>query len=124
MRWFRTHIGLGSRLALFALAVQLVLSFGHIHLDKLTTSAPTAGGVSLQQSANRDRAPPVHHDGASDVCAICATIALVASSVVPEGAKLTPPTEIAAVWTRDPAAAAPLFDPHIRFQARAPPVLG
>jgi len=32
MRWFRSNIRLGSRLALFALAVQMALSLGHVHL--------------------------------------------------------------------------------------------
>ena len=31
MKWFRSNIKAGSRLALFALAVQFVLAFGHFH---------------------------------------------------------------------------------------------
>jgi len=31
MKWFRSNIRHGSRLALFALVVQLALSFGHFH---------------------------------------------------------------------------------------------
>jgi len=31
MKWFRSNIKHGSRLALFALALQLALSFGHFH---------------------------------------------------------------------------------------------
>src|SRR3954466_11240890 len=31
MKWFRSNIGLMSRLALFALAIQFLLSFGHFH---------------------------------------------------------------------------------------------
>ena len=31
MKWFRSNIKRGSRLALFALAIQFVLSFGHFH---------------------------------------------------------------------------------------------
>ena len=31
MKWFRSNIKHGSRLALFALAIQFVLSFGHFH---------------------------------------------------------------------------------------------
>ena len=29
MKWFRKHLKHGSRLALFALAIQFALSFGH-----------------------------------------------------------------------------------------------
>src|SRR5258705_5472246 len=31
MKWFRSNIRRGSRLALFALAIQFLLSFGHFH---------------------------------------------------------------------------------------------
>ena len=31
MKWFRSNIRHGSRLALLALAIQFVLSFGHFH---------------------------------------------------------------------------------------------
>ena len=31
MKWFRKHLKHGSRLALFALAIQFALSFGHFH---------------------------------------------------------------------------------------------
>ena len=33
MNWFRKHVKTGSRLALFALAIQFALSFGHFHGD-------------------------------------------------------------------------------------------
>lgn len=125
MRWIRSHRRLGARLALFALAVQIVVSFGHVHLDKLASSAPAAAGLSLL-TANRDQTPasPDHHGGAGDVCAICAVIALVASSVVPEAAQLSPPAPAPADWPREFAAAPPLSDPHHSFQARAPPAVG
>ncbi|MGH6751213.1 MAG: DUF2946 domain-containing protein, partial [Bradyrhizobium sp.] len=31
MKWFRNNVKHGSRLALLALAIQFVLSFGHFH---------------------------------------------------------------------------------------------
>lgn len=123
MRWFRTHIDLGSRLALFALAIQLVLSFGHVHLDKRALSSPTIS--DLQQAANRDGAPgPDRHTGANDFCAVCATIALVASTVVPAGVQLVPPITSHRAWLSDIATAPPAFNAHLPFQARAPPVVG
>lgn len=122
MRWIRSHRRLGARLALFALAVQIVVSFGHVHLDKLASSAPV---ISLL-TANHDQTPasPGHHSGAGDVCAICAVIGLVASSVLPEAAQLSPPAAAPADWPHEFAAAPPLSDPHHSFQARAPPAVG
>ena len=123
MGWFRTHIGVGSRLALFALAIQVVVSFGHVHLDRLTTGTPAAA-ASFQQSDSRGGTPPAHRGDADDVCAICAVIGLVASSVLPEAAQLVPPVAVSAVWTDEFVAAAPVFDLHAAFQARAPPTVG
>ena len=120
----RANRRLGAWAALFALTVQIVLSFAHVHSYELTTSSPVAAGGSLQQSANRDPAPPAHHDGAHDVCAICATISLLATSVMPEPARLTLPIALSSIWTRGLATATALVDHHVLFQARAPPVTG
>src|ERR1700742_1885430 len=79
MRWFRTHIGLGSRLALFALAVQFVLSFCHVHAGKVAPASPY-GALATVQAPDRGPAPKPH-TGADDLCAICATIGLLAGSV-------------------------------------------
>ncbi len=49
MKWFRSNIRLGSRLALLALAVQFWMSFGHFH-----------GGSALAASADAKR-PGRHH---------------------------------------------------------------
>jgi len=50
MKWFRSNIRLGSQLALFALAIQFLLSFGHFH-----------GGVAQLASASLDAKPPGLH---------------------------------------------------------------
>ena len=123
MRWFRTHIGLGSRLALFALAVQLVLSFGHIHIGKIApSSSPTS--VAFAQAPDRSGAPnPNPHSGADDFCAICATVSLVASSVLPTASSVLPPAATEHRWLAEPVSRLISFEPFILFQARAPPVV-
>lgn len=122
MRWFRSHIGLGSRLALFALAIQFVLSFGHIHVDKSLLSSASAASVA-QQSASRDGVPssPQRHNGADDFCAICATIGLLASSALPEAASLVVPVAAPSDWPHAFASTFVPFDSHFHFQARGPP---
>ena len=42
MRWVRTNRRWGTWLALAAMALQLVLSFGHIHLEKLASGSAIA----------------------------------------------------------------------------------
>jgi hypothetical protein len=50
MKWLRSNIRLGSRLALFALAIQFLLSFGHFHGSR-AQAAPAL--VEGKQSALR-----------------------------------------------------------------------
>jgi len=122
MRWFRTHIDLGSRLALFALAVQVVLSFGHIHVDKRAAAAVSPAGIALQV-AGRDGVPatPDHHTGATDVCAICATIGLLANSIIPDAGHLAPFPSHSITLSGAFAIAFTAYDSQSSFQARAPP---
>jgi hypothetical protein len=123
MRWFRRHIGLGSRLALFALAVQLVLSFGHVHVVKLAPASSQAG-ISLAQVPDQGGAPTRdRHTGANDFCAICATVSLVASSVLPTASSVLPPVWRAHRWPSDVVDTQISFDPFVSFQARAPPLV-
>ena len=121
MRWFRTHIGLGSRLALFALTIQLVLSFGHVHVGKIAP-ASSHGAMTVAQAPDRDDGPsPKPHTGADDFCAICATVGLLASSALPEAASLVTPVAAPSAWPHEFASTFVPLDSHLLFQARGPP---
>src|SRR5690349_8156323 len=86
MRWFRTHMGLGSRLALVALAVQLVLSFAHVHVADIGRGQSVA--ASLPSGAGGPPAPK--SDGPVDPgCAICGLIQLAATGT-PSAAPVLP----------------------------------
>src|SRR5277367_1552565 len=70
----------GAVAALFALALQLVLSFGHMHPEDFfppTGQGPTRAGVP---SAPLKPIPAVPAD---DACAICINMAMVGSSALP-----------------------------------------
>ena len=117
MKWFRTHIRNGSRLALVALAVQLVLSFGHFHADP-ARAAGTAT-VSVQLPDNTSHAPDQHP---ADACAICAVMAQAGTVLAATPPVL--PLPQAAAFLR-PAATAGFT--HLDafsgpFQPRAPPL--
>jgi hypothetical protein len=118
MRWFRTHIGLGSRLALFALVVQLVLSFAHVHA--VDPGRVRAAAASL--AGGSGNAPTPKYDGPVDPgCAICALIQL-AATVTPSAAPalpLLPPVGHAELLPVDQSLRA--ASPRLLFQARAPP---
>jgi hypothetical protein len=115
MRWFRSHIGLGARLALFALAVQLALSFAHVHVaDSGRTQAAAVGGAG--------NAPTPKSDGPVDPgCAICGLIQLAASATPSAAPAL--PLLVASGHARLAAANQLLLvaSPRLLFQARAPP---
>src|SRR5208337_3280215 len=48
MGWFRSRMRLGSWSALFALTIQLVLSFEHLHFDGASPRSVSAQTVSLR----------------------------------------------------------------------------
>ena len=124
MRWIRSNVRWGAWGALFALAVQLTLSFGHVHVAggtatvqkaTLAASAPTSDPSS--PPANPD---PISHAG--DFCAICALIQL-AGTFTPTGAWLL---EAPGVFTGASLAIAAnsgfAAAPPLSFQARGPPI--
>jgi hypothetical protein len=117
---------LGSYLALFALAFQLAVSFGHVHLDHIAPlSADAIALVNAQPSSEEANAPPSptgREDLADDLCPICTLIHL-AGAMVPAA---TPSLALPSVVGRlrlDVAVEFDLTASHgALFQARAPPI--
>jgi hypothetical protein len=125
MNWIRSKLRSAAHLALFALALQLVLSFGHVHVDKsrlASASAATAATAIAKGDLARKPGTPGQHNPADDFCAICASIALAGSLVVPATPALDLPPTIERVWVRQADARQALGPPRLSFQARAPPV--
>ncbi|MFC0242061.1 hypothetical protein [Rhodopseudomonas telluris] len=71
MNWVRTHIRLGTRLALVALALHFVVAFGHFH-QIITHSAVLA--LTAADPAAPDSDPS--SDDSADTCTICAVMAM------------------------------------------------
>jgi hypothetical protein len=119
MTRLRANLHVGSWLALFALAVQLVLSFGHVHLG---TFAPSK--FAVHQSGGTAANPPAgtdHEGAADDFCAICATISLVSNSVTPSLAVLAIPVSYFQEWNFISESRLISFGIEFLFRARAPP---
>ena len=77
MRWFRRNIRFGSWCALFALAIQLVLSFGHLHFASSAAAAALASAAAAPLTGAPDNPPaPSKHSRVADYCTICASIHL------------------------------------------------
>jgi hypothetical protein len=127
MGWFRSRSSLGSYLALFALAVQLVLSFGHVHLEGGAPTSPHGSALfGIHPSATA--AAPADPGGrespalADDYCPICALTHLAGTLVLAEA----PSLPRLAVFSWLLLAAAVEFDiagqHHSPLRARAPPL--
>ena len=117
MKWVRANIGLGARAALFALAVQFALSFGHFHAIA-TPTAPSIQSVQQQLPApgpDTDR----HMD---DLCAICAVIALASTAVAAAPPSLPLPQSAELPQRTPETTFLRLHAARSAFQSRAPPL--
>jgi hypothetical protein len=84
MHGVRSNARFGSWLALFALALQLTLSFGHVHVSgHFGRAAPWfAAGLEMPASGGiPDK--PAKHTKFTDFCAICAVVQMASSSLIP-----------------------------------------
>jgi hypothetical protein len=118
MRWIRAKQRLGGQLALFALALQLFLSFGHIHREDIYGPFYASSHAATDQKAPSG-GPSQHRD---DYCEICATISLLSSSFVAQAPQLLP---LQRVWHSvehaDRVLALSIAPRRASFQSRAPP---
>jgi Protein of unknown function (DUF2946) len=130
MKWFRSNIRHGSRLALFALAVQFALSFGHFH-HSAAQAAPAiqsglANGVSAADTASEGaQQQPASNDSdqqPSDVCAICAVLALANTMLFATPPLLLIPQAIEILYLSTDAEFIHLNSARVAFQPRAPPL--
>jgi hypothetical protein len=126
MDWFRSRSRLGSYLALLALAFQLAVSFGHVHLDNITPiSAGATTLASTQGSAddfNAPSCPPGRQDLADDCCPICTLIHLAGALVPAETPSLALPNGFGQPWLELDAEFDLTTSQAALFQARAPPI--
>jgi hypothetical protein len=130
MKWFRSNIRHGARLAIFAMLVQFALTFGHSHWfaqaaplaqSQLTDSAksiasPDSAAVQKQSPANPDREQP-----GEDNCAICALVAMAGTVVFATPPLLHLPQAVELLYRTTDAEFIHLESASHAFQPRAPP---
>jgi hypothetical protein len=135
MKWFRSNIQHGSRLALLALAVQLVLSFGHFHgvaaqAGPAIHSAAASSGLSHGLAASdavsasgQQRAPAGHDsDQPNDGCAICAVMAMAGTVLFATPPLLALPQAVAFSYEITETGFVHLGSARAAFQPRGPPL--
>jgi hypothetical protein len=120
MKWIRSNIRQGSRTALFALAVQFVLSFGHFH----GIAAQAAPAVQSVSAAAQQQSPsnPDSDQQSSDACAICAVVAMANAVLFATPPALLLPQAVEFSYLATDAAFIHLNSARAVFQPRAPPV--
>jgi Protein of unknown function (DUF2946) len=137
MNWFRSNIKHGSRLALFALAIQFALSFGHFHgvaaqaasaiqsgpaqSDSYASGLPAvvATGQDAQQQPSSDRDSDQHPN---DACAICAVMALANAVLFATPPVLVLPQAAEFLYLATDAEFIHRNSARVAFQPRAPPI--
>jgi hypothetical protein len=121
MRWLHNR-RFGSCLALAALALQLVMSFGHVHLDGVHHTYPTLALSRSGAQASQLPAPQPGNDADDDYCAICATIFLAANSFLPPTPQLPVPSVSQTIERFDRVPVVFIASRRAPFQSRAPPL--
>jgi hypothetical protein len=122
MNWFRAKTRRTTSLALFALAINVALSFGHIHLEGFRGGETNAGVLLSAISRAKGGQPDKHNGHPDDLCPICMARAALGTGLATAPPVL--PLDFAYV-TVEPAFGAGLAipqQPRANFQSRGPPL--
>jgi hypothetical protein len=145
MKWFRSNIRIGSRLALLALAIQFLLSFGHFHSGSARAASMDAKRSGLHDTIGFAATHQHASDGISqatvsgparlktsgghlpsgqptDDCAVCAVMALANAVVNAAPHYLLAPQAAAFRYSAADAEFIDLNSARVAFQPRAPPI--
>lgn len=132
MKWFRSNIRHGARLALFAMLVQLALTFGHSHWfaqaaplaqSSLQQTDSNKGVASIDRAAVQKQSPsgPDREQPGEDNCAICAVVAMAGTVISAAPPLLLLPQAIDLLHRTTDAEFIHLKSAGTAFQPRAPP---
>ena len=124
MSWLRSNRGVVAWLAFFALACQLLLTFGHVHLGNFgggsaAWAAAEPGDASSDILPQSPQKKPAGLGG--DFCAVCASISLAGTLILPILAIIITPRLFAEILLWSLAASEPAAFDHLPFSARGPP---
>ena len=121
MQWVRTNRRFGAWCALVAIALQVILSFGHAH--RIEGFPPGAAQAAVHSETTLERSDPASKPVslAFEYCAICVVIKMGACAVPPEAPSSGAPIIAGKVRFARYAEGAARTLAHVLFQARAPP---
>jgi hypothetical protein len=115
-------------LAFTALAVHLVMTFGHVHAEWFSTRTAAATAIVVTGLHGPDEADgagapmqPRRAPLAHSFCAICASVSLLGTLVLPVVQRLAPPRVIGRIHELNVTDAVTAGELRSSSQARAPP---
>ncbi len=121
MRRFRIQKRFGCCAALFALLIQFVASFGHVHLEHVTPAESIADGTVWTVDQHSTGGPLDDDTHRGYVCDICATVSLTAFAQI----ALPPDLPARSTFYLATNTPSPEIAPHavwrVAFRSRAPP---
>ena len=119
MRWFRLNVRSGAWCALVAMALQLALTFGHVHVRVSAAASPQLAAQDLVAPPDRPRVPikPL-----VDHCAACTLIHMASAGAPPTAASLPLPDLVAAAPLMTSVEHEPAASHFLPFRARGPPI--
>jgi hypothetical protein len=106
-----------SGLALFALAIQFALSFGHFHPVHLSSGSKNSLLVAFVTSSDQNS---IDHD--TDYCDICAVTALASVTIVGSVPHLPLPDAVSRTRLQSGVIFGVFETRRLAFQSRAPPI--
>ena len=117
MGWFRERCRLGVWVALTALALQLALSFGHIHAETFSP-APQITALAAEATGGGQPDSPAA-PGDHDYCAVCAVLSLLAAAQTADAPALPVPAAATVTVVAVPETIRAIPG-RTAFQSRAP----
>ena len=133
MKWFRSNIEHGSRLALLALALQFALSFGHFHaaaqsaltIQSVAAQSDITAALVVPDAADNTAQQPASHPDPDqqpgDACAVCAVVTMAGTVLFATPPILLLPQAVDLLYVTTDAEFVHLNSVHGAFQPRAPP---
>lgn len=119
MKWLRSKLKHGSRIALLALAIQFALSFGHFHGVAAQAEPVGASEFAQRQQPTSDRDSDQH---SNDICAICAVMAMANAVLFANPPVLPLPQAVEFSSLAAEARLVHVNSVRVAFQPRAPPI--
>lgn len=124
MHWFRDHIRRGAWLALVALAINLGMSFGHVHAIDAGRLGHPSGQRMASVTMPNDGGTRGHHDGdlADLLCPICMAVGAMGHALAAPPPALPLALKGAPIELAIEPVLAILQSPRAAFHPRGPPI--